>query len=267
MLQRKLLHKNVFDLRLYFIVLDMSISSCAILVCSDRCFNGESEDRSGKALEKIVREELDCQNTILKIVPGTCSRFWPTVLGWVQVWDRSDSALGQVRFRFGTALEHNKDDLSEIKNALLTFCDESYDLILTTGGTGFSSRDNTPEATKQILEKEANGIVIAIMVESLKITPHAMLSRAVAGSRDKSLIINLPGSSKGSTESLMAVIGSLPHAVDLLKNSNTKVKETHDTMMIKNDSSPVKKAPKHVHICPHKKVKTSIYRPILLEFS
>ena len=140
---------------------------------------------------------------------------------------------------------------------MLTFCDESYDLILTTGGTGFSSRDNTPEATKQILEKEANGIVIAIMVESLKITPHAMLSRAVAGSRDKSLIINLPGSSKGSTESLMAVIGSLPHAVDLLKNSNTKVKETHDTMMIKNDSSPVKKAPKHVHICPHKKVKTS----------
>ena len=127
-------------------------------------------------------------------------------------------------------------------------------MILTTGGTGFSSRDNTPEATKQILEKEANGIVIAIMVESLKITPHAMLSRAVAGSRDKSLIINLPGSSKGSTESLMAVIGSLPHAVDLLKNSNTKVKETHDTMMIKNDSSPVKKAPKHVHICPHKKV-------------
>ena len=55
-------------------VLDMSISSCAILVCSDRCFNGESEDRSGKALEKIVREELDCQNTILKIVPGTCPR-------------------------------------------------------------------------------------------------------------------------------------------------------------------------------------------------
>ena len=164
-----------------------------------------------------------------------------------QVWDRTDLGLGQI-------LSTNKDDLSEIKNALLTFCDENYDLILTTGGTGFSPRDNTPEATKQILEKEANGIVIAIMVESLKITPHAMLSRAVAGSRDKSLIINLPGSSKGSTESLMAVIGSLPHAVDLLKNSNTKVKETHDTMMIKNDSSPVKKAPKHVHICPHKKV-------------
>ena len=60
-------------------VLDMSISSCAILVCSDRCFNGESEDRSGKALEKIVREELDCQNTILKIVPGTSPRFWVLV--------------------------------------------------------------------------------------------------------------------------------------------------------------------------------------------
>ena len=76
-------------------VLDMSISSCAILVCSDRCFNGESEDRSGKALEKIVREELDCQNTILKIVPGTCSRFWPTVFGL-------GSGLRQVWFRLGS---------------------------------------------------------------------------------------------------------------------------------------------------------------------
>ena len=128
---------------------------------------------------------------------------------------------------------------------------------MTTGGTGFSSRDNTPEATKAILEKEANGIIIAIMVESLKITPHAMLSRAVAGSREQSLIINLPGSSKGATESLMAVIGSLPHAIDLLKGSNNKIKDTHDTMMIKNDSSPAKKTEKqskHVHICPHKKV-------------
>ena len=86
-------------------VLDMSISSCAILVCSDRCFNGESEDRSGKALEKIVREELDCQNTILKIVPGTCSRFWVVsslATSPIQVWDRFDSGSGQVRFRFGT---------------------------------------------------------------------------------------------------------------------------------------------------------------------
>ena len=75
--------------------LDMSISSCAILVCSDRCFNGESEDRSGKALEKIVREELDCQNTSLKIVPGKCPRFWSTVFELCPVWRL-------VRFRFGT---------------------------------------------------------------------------------------------------------------------------------------------------------------------
>ena len=79
-------------------VLDMSISSCAILVCSDRCFNGESEDRSGKALVKIVREELDCQNTILKIVPGTCPRQVRFKLGTgsIYVWDRSDLSLGQV---------------------------------------------------------------------------------------------------------------------------------------------------------------------------
>ena len=70
MLQRKLLHKMFCNDHF----LDMSISSCAILVCSDRCFNGEAEDRSGKALDKIVREELECQNITLKIVPGMCSR-------------------------------------------------------------------------------------------------------------------------------------------------------------------------------------------------
>jgi molybdenum cofactor synthesis domain-containing protein len=93
---------------------------------------------------------------------------------------------------------------------------DELDVILTTGGTGFSPRDVTPEATRAIIEREAPGIAEAMRAASLKITPHAMLTRIVAGIRGRTLIINLPGSPKGAVENLQIVIPVLPHAVQLL---------------------------------------------------
>ncbi len=94
------------------------------------------------------------------------------------------------------------------------------DIILTAGGTGFSMRDVTPDATRDILDREIPSITQAMLFYSLQITPRAMLSRAVAGIRDKSIIINLPGSEKAARENLSAVIGTMEHAIQMLKGGN-----------------------------------------------
>ncbi|HSB66641.1 MAG TPA: MogA/MoaB family molybdenum cofactor biosynthesis protein, partial [Anaerolineales bacterium] len=91
------------------------------------------------------------------------------------------------------------------------------DIILTTGGTGFSPTDVTPEATRAVIHRTAPGLAEAMRNAGLKITPHAMLSRATAGIRTRTLIINLPGSPRGATENLAVVIPALPHAVELLQ--------------------------------------------------
>ena len=90
------------------------------------------------------------------------------------------------------------------------------DLIITTGGTGLSPRDVTPEATRDVLEREIPAIPQAMLYYSLQITPHAMLSRAMAGTRRSSLILNLPGSEKGACENLSAVLGALGHGLKML---------------------------------------------------
>ncbi|MDQ2693657.1 MAG: MogA/MoaB family molybdenum cofactor biosynthesis protein, partial [Chloroflexota bacterium] len=90
------------------------------------------------------------------------------------------------------------------------------DVILTTGGTGFSPRDVTPEATRAVIEREAPGLADAMRAASLRITPHAMLSRIVTGIRKNVLIVNLPGSPKGAVENLQVILPVLPHAVQLL---------------------------------------------------
>ncbi len=101
---------------------------------------------------------------------------------------------------------------------MLIYCaDELHAiLILTTGGTGLSPRDVTPEATLAVLDREIRAIPVAMWVESLKVTPRAMLSRAVAGTRGTSLIINLPGSEKAAKENLSAIIGVLEHAMHMI---------------------------------------------------
>lgn len=109
------------------------------------------------------------------------------------------------------------DEQAEIQKMLIYCADELHaNLILTTGGTGLSPRDVTPEATLAVLDREIRAIPVAMWVESLKITPRAMLSRAVAGTRGKSLIINLPGSEKAAKENLSAIIGVLEHAMHMI---------------------------------------------------
>jgi len=149
-----------------------------ILTLSDRSSRGERADSSGPALANLIQAE-----------------------GW--------SVIKQALL---------PDEESAIREILTNWADMGeLDVILTTGGTGFSPRDVTPEATRAIIERETPGLAEAMRAASLKVTPHAMLSRIVTGIRKKTLIINLPGSPKGAVENLQVVIPVLPHAIQLLQ--------------------------------------------------
>jgi molybdenum cofactor synthesis domain-containing protein len=111
------------------------------------------------------------------------------------------------------------DERSQISAIVSEWCDsDELDVVLTTGGTGFSPRDVTPEATAAVIERSAPGLAEVIRAESLKVTPNAMLSRGIAGMRKRTLVVNLPGSPKGAVESLSIISPVLPHAVELLHN-------------------------------------------------
>jgi molybdenum cofactor synthesis domain-containing protein len=110
------------------------------------------------------------------------------------------------------------DEIPDIKKSLTDFVEKGFDLILTTGGTGFTHRDVTPEATRAVIDREAPGFAEAMRAKSLEITPHAMLSRAVSGICRQSLIINLPGSPKAVRENLGFIEKAIPHAIMLLRN-------------------------------------------------
>ena len=134
--------------------------------------------------------------------------------------DTSGAALGQLLTELGAEIVETKilsDDLDPLVQTLTEYAQrDDVNLIITTGGTGLGPRDNTPEATKQVIEREAPGIAEAIRVESLKATPMAMLSRGVCGVRSGTLIINLPGSPKAVKEGFSVIAPVLSHALDLL---------------------------------------------------
>lgn len=109
------------------------------------------------------------------------------------------------------------DDKDILKEELVKLCNGGIDLVLTNGGTGFSKRDITPEATKEIIEREIPGISEYIRMKSCDITKRAMLSRGVSGIRKNTVIINLPGSPKGAIESIEFVIDTIGHGIDILK--------------------------------------------------
>lgn len=112
------------------------------------------------------------------------------------------------------------DDRDALRAAMAEWCDShEMDVLLVTGGTGFAPRDVTPEATRLVIEREAPGLAEAMRAESLKVTPHAMLSRGVCGIRGKTILINLPGSPKAALENLQVVYPVLGHVVELLQES------------------------------------------------
>ena len=150
-----------------------------ILTISDSSYRGEREDLSGPLLREMAVEHLGAKVELETVVP---------------------------------------DEVDIIKDTLMAWSDEvGLDLILTTGGTGFAPRDVTPEATREVIEREAPGLAETMRAKGFEITPHAILSRAVAGIRGHTVIINLPGSPKAVREDLEAILPAIPHGIELLK--------------------------------------------------
>jgi molybdenum cofactor synthesis domain-containing protein len=154
-----------------------------ILTISDKGWRGQRRDESGKAIRDSL-SSLDNRVVKYEVVP---------------------------------------DEAEVIAGKLAEWADEGgIDLILTTGGTGLGPRDTTPEATLSILDKVVPGFTEAMRVETFKMTPYAILSRAAAGVREKCLIINLPGSPKAVRECLEVVLPVIPHAMEIIKGEVTE---------------------------------------------
>ena len=151
--------------------------TAGVLVVSDSVFKGEKEDKAGKIILKKLKDH-GVQKVYYEIVP---------------------------------------DDVKKIKDTVLKWCDDEIDLVITTGGTGLSPRDTTPEALEGIMEKDIHGIMEAARVYGLERTPFAMLSRGISGMRGKTLILTLPGSSRGAKESMDAIFPYIMHIFRVLK--------------------------------------------------
>lgn len=151
----------------------------AVVTVSDKASRGEREDKSGEVVSEVL----------------------------------SNAKIDVLR------REVVADELEELKKLLIELSDSGFDLIVTTGGTGISPRDITPEATLSVVQKEIPGMAEAMRFESRKKTPYAMISRAVCGMRGRTIIINLPGSPSGARECLEVVMPAIPHAVEVASGS------------------------------------------------
>lgn len=161
-----------------------------VLTVSDRSSRGEREDQTGPALARIIQE---------------------------QTWSVERSAVVA-------------DESEQIEAILREWSDlDQLDLVLTAGGTGFSPRDVTPEATLRVVDRKTPGLTEAMRAASLEITPHAMLSRAEAGLRKRTLIVNLPGSPRAAVENFQVIAPVIPHAVELL-NEESGAEEGHRSL-------------------------------------
>ena len=149
----------------------------AVITVSDSVFNGKKRDGSGAAVAEVLQQA-----------------------GWIVAHTRVVN-----------------DDMGVIAATLRELSSKSFEVILTTGGTGIAARDVTPEATRKVVTREIPGLAEQMRREGAKTEPRAALSRGVAGISGNSLIINLPGSPKGACESLRSILALLPHAVDLLQ--------------------------------------------------
>ncbi len=132
--------------------------------------------------------------------------------------DKSGALAAELLSGFADVVEVRvvPDEVDDLAGALREWAADGVDLVLTIGGTGFSPRDVTPEATRAVLDRETPGIATALLVKGLESTPKAMLSRAVAGICDHTLIVNLPGSRSAVSESIPYLLGILPHALEVI---------------------------------------------------
>lgn len=173
--------------------MDGRLIRVGILTVSDRSARGEREDLSGPALDRAVSD------------------------GWPELANGNGGSAPRVS-PFVERSGLVPDDRPAIAAKLREWCDtDRLDLVLTTGGTGFAPRDVTPEATLDVVERLAPGLAEMMRSESYVINRHAMLSRAVAGIRGRTLIVNLPGSPRGAIENLGIILPILPHALELLR--------------------------------------------------
>ena len=155
-----------------------STIQAAVITVSDRCFEGVTRDTAGPAVAALLVKEINARIAWTRVVP---------------------------------------DEVERIAAELKELCDRRVDLVITAGGTGISARDVTPEATRKVIDRELPGLAEAMRAASALKTPNALLSRAIAGVRRETLILNLPGSLKAATENLAAILPALPHAVKMLR--------------------------------------------------
>jgi len=179
-------------------IVPRSVVQAAVITVSDRCAAGKTIDTAGPAVAELLDNLLHARVAWTRTVP---------------------------------------DDVDRIAEALTDFCDRRVDLVITVGGTGIGTRDVTPEATRKIINCELPGLSEMMRAASSRHTPNALLSRAVAGVRRETLIVNVPGSRKAATENLEAILPALPHAVKMLRNETAHPESDRQRLITLNTES------------------------------